>query len=329
MKQKLVIGLSTALLILAIFLIARDLFRNSPASSASSCCNDDVAQLKQIDTALLAYKKIKEWDTGLKGLTGITVADNRILLCGDRLVAVFDTAGNRIGDLQIDSLATCILTCNNTIYVGFKSGAVNLDFNGKPVSVYSTSDQRSYITSIAADEDYVFLADAGRKRILKYTADGSFILEIGKKDGPDEEGFIVPSPYFDIACGGFNDVWAVNPGKLRLQNYTTDGKLRSVWGEDLSEESRFTGCCNPSHFTLLPDGRFVTYEKGTDKIKVFDQAGQFQAMVAGAGSFKGKPDFLLGNNNLVKDIATDQTGRIYILDAYNRINVFKKASDRK
>ncbi len=97
--------------------------------------------------------------------------------------------------------------------------------------------------------------------------------------------------------------------------------------KNLQTTDRFTGCCNPAHFALLPDGSFVTYEKGNDKIKVFDHTGKFHAFVAGAGSFKGNPDFLLGRNNLVKDIATDQSGRIYILDAYNRINIFKKKTN--
>jgi hypothetical protein len=77
---------------------------------------------------------------------------------------------------------------------------------------------------------------------------------------------------------------------------------------------------------LLPDGSFVTYEKGVDKVKVFDPAGQFKSFVAGAGSFKGETDFQLGPyKNLVKDLATDKTGLVYILDAYDRICILKKS----
>jgi hypothetical protein len=100
--------------------------------------------------------------------------------------------------------------------------------------------------------------------------------------------------------------------------------MQSAWGKPSSENDGFTGCCNPAHMAILPDGSFVTYEKGTDKIKVFDPTGSFLCLVGGAGSFKGKSDFQLGNINLVKDIATGTDGSIYVLDCYNRINVFKK-----
>jgi hypothetical protein len=324
MKQKMIIGLSIVLLLLAVFLISHDLFRSKPLLT-ESCCDDEIREMKQIDTTQLGFYRSKLWETGMKGLTGISVSDNRVVVCGNKMIAVFDTMGTRIGSFSIDSASTCVAVYDNDIFTGIGSGAAKYDFAGRLTARFNAPSDGSYITSITANSEFVFMADAGRRRILKFTKSGNLLQEIGKKDSISGfEGFVIPSPYFDIAYGGFNDLWIVNPGKLQLENFSISGKKRSDWGEELADDYRFTGCCNPAHFALLPDGSFVTYEKGNDKIKVFDPTGKFRGLVAGAGSFKGKPDFLLGRNNLVKDIATDQSGRIYILDAYNRINIFKE-----
>jgi hypothetical protein len=326
MKQKIIIGFSVALLLLAVFLIARDLFRNSPSFTATSCCGDEFASLKQIDTALLGYTRIRAFDTNVKDLTGITVnEDQQIFVCGNRQVVLYDSTGNRTGGFSIDSMANCIALNGNHIYVGMGSRIAHYDFSGKLMNIWKPYSTEGYITSITANEDYVYAADAFNKRILKYSAEGNLIQVIGKKDSvTGTPGFVIPSYYFDIAFGGFNDLWVVNPGRLRVENYTMSGNMRSAWGKASFEDNGFTGCCNPAHMAILPDGSFVTYEKGIDKIKVFDPAGRFHCMVAGAGSFKGNTDFQLGNNNLVKDIAADIPGNIYVLDAYNRISVFKK-----
>lgn len=324
MKQKLIIIFSALLFLLAVFLIAHDLFRDDLPVSNTTNLIGETPLIKQFDTTLIGYIREYVWETGLNSLTGISVNAGRIIVCGDRLVSIYDTSGNKTGGFNIDSMATCIFAADNNILVGTRTSAMLLDFSGKAITTYKMPFSGSWVTSVTADDKHVYIADAGRKRVLKFNYEGHFVKEFSRKDCcPDGTGFIVPSPYFDIACGGYNDIWIVNPGKLRVENYSASGKLRSGWGENIMLDARFSGCCNPAHFGLLPGGGFVTYEKGNDKIKVFDREGQFRAMVAGAGSFKGKSDFALGRNNLVKDLATDQSGKIYILDAYNRINVFK------
>jgi hypothetical protein len=326
MKQKVIIGFSLVLLLLAVFLIARDLFRPSPSYTTTTCCGDEDRKLKEFDSTLIGYNRIRVIETGLNTLTGIAIDDNqKIFLCGNKQVAVFDTSGNRTGGFSIDSMAGCIAVSNNNIYIGTGAHIAQYDKNGDQVKKWKAYNAKGYITSIAIGDDYVYAADAMNKRILKYSANGDLVKDFGKKDSiTGATGFVIPSLYFDIAFGGFNDLWIVNPGWLRVENYTSNGYFRSSWGEESFENSGFVGCCNPVHMSLLPNGSFVTYEKGIDKIKVFDQAGKFICMVAGAGSFRENADFQIGNNNLVKDMAADNEGLIYVLDAYNRVNIFKK-----
>ena len=324
MKQKVVIGLSVVLLVAAVILIGRDLFRQSPSFTTTPCCGYEEASMKKMDSTLIGYKRIKVLETGLKDLSGIAVRANRIFVCGTREVAVYDTNGDRTGGFPTDSAATCIAVNSNTIFVGMGPSVTGFDLSGNIKVSLKSLKNKGYITSISSDNTYVYLADANNKRVLKFTTAGAFVMEIGQRDSlTGAPGFIVPSAYFDISSGGFDDLWIANPGRQEVENYTESGYMRSSWGKPSAEDNGFTGCCNPAHMALLPDGSFVTYEKGIDKIKVFDAAGRFKCYVGGAGSFRGKPDFQLGKNNLVKDLATDTAGNIYVLDAYNRINVFK------
>lgn len=323
MKQKAIIGLSVVLLIFAVILIGRDLFR-SPSLLSAPCCPDEEFSLKTLDSALIGYHKTKTLETGLKDLSGITLIGNQIMVSGNMLVAIFDTNGKRTGGFLTDSANTCIAANAETIYVGNGASVTGFDLSGNVKIILKSINNRGYITSIAANDEFIFLADAVNKRVLKFTAGGEMTQVIGQKDSITRApGFIIPSAYFDITTGGFDDLWIVNPGRLEIENFTASGYMRSSWGNPGAEDNSFIGCCNPAHIALLPDGSFVTYEKGTDKIKVFDAAGQFKCYVGGAGSFRGKLDLQMGRINLVKDLTTDTAGNIYILDAYNTINIFK------
>ena len=113
-------------------------------------------------------------------------------------------------------------------------------------------------------------------------------------------------PYFDIAFNADGEFWVVNPGKHALENYTTGGDLRTWWKATSVRIEGFSGCCNPAHFAFLPDGSFVTSEKGTVRIKVYKPSGEFQGVVAAPSKFK--------ENNAAPDLATDNQGNIYALD---------------
>jgi hypothetical protein len=326
MRQKITIAFSVILLLFAVFLIARDLFRKSPAPTGIACCGDDLTELKKIDPALIGYTRVKVIETGLVNLSGCAIADdNSVIVCGNRQVVSFDTSGKRLESYSTDTLSSCITISGDHLLIGTGNGITHYNIRDKAASRWATDNNNRYFTSLAVYEGYVYAADADSKRVIKYDLDGKQVLEIGAKDTlTAARGFIIPSPYFDLAFGGFGDLWIANTGRLRLEHYTTTGYFQSDWGIPGFDDNRFSGCCNPAHFTILPDGSFVTYEKGIDKIKVFDPTGKFLSYVAGAGSFRGNTDFQLGNNTLVKDIAAGANGQIFVLDAYNRINIFLK-----
>jgi hypothetical protein len=291
-----------------------------------ACCNDDLTPLKKIDSTLIGYDIVKVIETATRNLSGISVNENNtIFVTGNGSVITFDEAGSRIDEFRADTLSGCLAVRGNDVFISSGADITYYNLKDRSSTKWNSDNHKGFITSLALNGDFVYAADAERKIILKYDYSGNMVQEIGRKDTLTEApGFILPSLYFDLAFGGFNDLWVSNTGRLKVENYTLKGYFQSDWGKASFEPGGFSGCCNPAHLVILPDGCFVTYEKGIDHIKVFDQTGQFLNFVAGPGSFKGNTDFHLGMNNLVKDLAAGPDGKIYVLDAYNRINIFQK-----
>jgi hypothetical protein len=188
--------------------------------------------------------------------------------------------------------------------------------DGEQRDIWVSLGSNAVITSIAVSSDMVYVADAGNRLVMGFSKSGRLKTIIGdKKQGAP--GFIIPSPYFDVAVGPDNTLWAANTGRRKLENYNPDGTLISSWGESSVSIEGFCGCCNPSHFALLPDGSFVTSEKGIPRVKVYSPLGQFAGVVSGPDQFETATVGL--------DIAVNKWGEILILDPNKEcIRVFRE-----
>jgi hypothetical protein len=164
------------------------------------------------------------------------------------------------------------------------------------------------------------VADAGNRVVLQYDVKGELKKEIGRKDSLKRiDGFILPSPYFDVAMGPGEDLWVANTGMHLLQNFSEDGKLITSWGETSMQLEGFAGCCNPAHFTILPDGCFVTYEKGMDRVKLYNRAGIFVCVITAPTTIDESALTVCNNGARVHDLAVDQEGRVLVLDAKEKM----------
>jgi len=188
---------------------------------------------------------------------------------------------------------------------------------------------RVYFTAVAEGGGHIFAADAGNREIIRCDASGRAISRfgrIGARDGTP--GFVVPSPYFDLVFGSDGLLWVANTGRHRLEAYTPEGKFELSWGIAAMSVEGFCGCCNPVYFTRLADGRFVTSEKGLNRIKLHDVKGNFAGVVAG-------PETLVKDLDLARkacanchigfgfDVACDSKDRVFALDpAAKTIRIF-------
>lgn len=171
-------------------------------------------------------------------------------------------------------------------FVGSGNRVLVVDAAGKVVSQWAFFGEKALITDIVVGGEDVFVADAGNRVVHRLDRHGEKIAELGHRDAERGiPGFIVPSPYFDLAWGTDGLLRVVNPGARRIEIYTPDGDLEIFWGKSGLEESAFCGCCNPAHIALFSDGRVVTAEKGIPRVKVYSPQGDLLTWVASPDHF--------------------------------------------
>jgi hypothetical protein len=87
-----------------------------------------------------------------------------------------------------------------------------------------------------------------------------------------------------VALDSDNTLFIANTGHRRIETRTIEGVFKSYFGEPGMAPGAFCGCCNPSHFILIPNG-FVTAEKGINRIKILDKMGEFVEFVYSKNKF--------------------------------------------
>jgi hypothetical protein len=282
----------------------------------------DISKYEHTDPALLLYDEKTRFATGFNEPKCIAVSGDNILVGGDKALKTFDTTGKLLATRELPALPHAVTAGGR---VAFKDR-----FEGS-----ESFGDRAHLTAIAQTSDTIYVADAGNREVIRCSADGKVVSRFGKvgaKDGTP--GFVVPSPYFDLSVGPEGVLWVVNPGKHRVEAYTLDGKYETGWGATAMNVEGFCGCCNPVYFTRLPDGRFVTSEKGLNRVKVYDVTGKFECVVAG-------PEQLIKDRELARKacrdcqvgfgmpVAADARGRVIVLDPSTRdVRIFERKEKR-
>jgi len=282
----------------------------------------NIEHFKQSDTSLNQYDEIAGIRPDFNKIYALAISpDDHLYLTGDRAYQIYDTNGVRQKTVACEQPARAIsVDRNKDVYLSLTDHIRIYDKSGKQKSSWTQFPDKSMITSLAVTEHALYAADAGNFIVLKYDKSGHLEQRIGKKN-PDKgiPGFIIPSPYFDLAVDPDGFLWVVNPGRLALENYTMDGGLRTSWGEPGMDIERFCGCCNPGHIAILQDGSFVTAEKGIARVKVYNRLGRLIAVVAGPDHFT--------EGTVGMDLAVDSRNRIYVLDPKrNCVRIFEKKS---
>lgn len=312
MKNK---GIIIFLLILAVVIvavIAGDYVSDRPDKSKPNPFAYDVEEFKTVDPELIHYRESKNLRIGFDEPAAIAIYDDEIYVAGDNSVKIIDLSGSLLNDLSLPGKPQTVETFHQTIYVAIDNQIMVYDKEGNLQNVWEPLGENSLITAIAAAHGNVFVADAGNRRVVRFSEEGELLGEFdGKAEEGELHGFIIPSPCFDLDVNDENELWVVNPGLHALENYTAEGNLRAHWQNTGMRPEGFSGCCNPSHFTFLDDGRFVTSEKGLVRIKTYKRSGEFEGVVAEPAKF--------ADEGRAPDVAADSQNNIYALDFDRKI----------
>jgi len=271
----------------------------------------------------LVYNEESSLKIDYKLYFAITIDKNdHLYVSVDKQILVYDTNKEFLSSFDLDESAYCLESDNNgDIYLGMADHIEIYGDSGERKGTWKSLGKESIITSLALDEDYIYVADAGNLVIWKYDKEGNIIAKVGRKDEKkDIPGLIIPSPFFDVEIDPDGFLWAANTGRHSLENYTKEGGIRTSWGAASMSIEGFAGCCNPSHFVILDNGSFVTAEKGIARIKVYNRLGILEAVVA------GPDEFIEGTVDL--DLAVDSKQRIFTLDHEKKaVRIFSKKEE--
>ncbi|MBN1158961.1 MAG: hypothetical protein JXA61_06235 [Bacteroidales bacterium] len=312
--QKKLIGIFVLVLFLVIvILVVMDYSSTRPDRRGGNPYEFSADIFTAVDPALVTYREIRQIITNAEQPKAIGCQDDRIYLLADRRLQVLDLTGRQIHEKSFPDEPRCIaVPSTDTLVIGFENYICLTDGSGNVLFTSPQETDSSIFTSVATNGNTIYVADAGKQRVLMYSRDGLKKGEFeGESGSASLHGFIVPSPYFDLDVNHLNELWVVNPGMLALQSYDDRGSLMNHWEKASVEIDGFSGCCNPAHFAFLDDGAFVTSEKGLVRIKVYDPSGEFVAVVAPPDKFTEEGE--------APDLAVGESGKIIALDYDKRL----------
>jgi len=322
MKNKGIVFFLIVLAIVIVTVVTLDYYSSKPGEISGNPYELKTDPFDKVDTTLIMFNESRDLAIGFDQPTGIAFRDGEIFVVGDQKMQIIEPSGKLLKELTFVQAPTCVYVSADKIFVGFRKSVSVLDRTGLKIADWNTFSDSSVITSIAEKSGLVFVADAGKRIVRKFNNTGEPQGEINGKSGSDQiHGFIIPSPYFDLAFNPDGELWIVNPGKHALENYTLNGELRTWWKATSVRIEGFSGCCNPAHFAFLPDGSFVTSEKGTVRIKLYKPSGEFLGVVATSAKFLG--------NSHAPDLTVDSQGNILVLDMDKKmVRLFVKKEKR-
>ena len=265
-----------------------------------------------IDILHDSWKISREFKVENGSLKAVTVSPaGNIYLWVDSFVSSYDRDLKLAWKLKTPYLITSLSDYGDTIFASSMEKILIISSGGEIKDEWGPFEDKGIFTSVASNGSYVAFTDAGNKMVFILDKAGRVKTMIGQND----KQFIVPSPYFDVALDSDNNLYVANTGHRRIETRTIEGVLKSYFGEPGMAPGAFCGCCNPSHFILIPDG-FVTAEKGINRIKILSKKGEFVEYVSSKNKFAA---------SIPLDLASSDGKTIYAANpADNKLYIFTR-----
>lgn len=247
----------------------------------------------------------------------------KLYIAGKNRVVVYGENDTEVARFSVNGTPNAIeVAPDGLIFLAIVGHVETVNDRGEVQAVWADLGPRSHLTSIAANDESVFVGDAGNRVVYHFNREGELLDRIGERDlDRDVEGIQAPSPYLDVAFDMHGTLWVANSGLLGLESYRSNGDIISYWYKPTLELEGFSGCCNPVHIAFNSEGKLITGEKGIVRIKVYEVSqGIFEELVAGSEQFP--------HSRVLKDLAVDANDRILALDSkYNSVRIFELKDD--
>ncbi|MDA3906418.1 MAG: hypothetical protein PF484_10110 [Bacteroidales bacterium] len=306
MNKKIATYFSLAIIVLYIVYMVYDTSKSSPVAATSF--NEEAQEVYDAKWGITETLNIP-----FGNLKAISLNENTIVVGGENFLAAYKSIDlSLLWNITTEKEIKALSVFDDMIYASIGEMIHLFNIDGTFIDEWGPYDEESYITSITSNKDFVAFADARNKLIFVVNKEGALKHYFGQ---PGNQ-FIVPSPYFDVSFLEDGNLAVANSGKRQIEYRKISGEIIEVFGEEGIGLEEFCGCCNPSHFALLPDGKIVTAEKGINRMKVLDQNGKLVELVSQSNLFKA---------SIPLDIAISKEGEIYAANGADSIlYIFKR-----
>jgi len=246
------------------------------------------------------------FDTGLASIRALAVGpDGLVAATGESMLVVLETNGTPLKAWAVPAETRGLVWTERGIWAAVGDHVAQWTVDGRLLQQTEAFASNAVVTSLAVTSDRLYVADAAARLVYVCDPTGGVQRAIGRRNGTNgAAGFLVPSPYFDLVLAPDGLLRVVDPGRHRIEAYTADGDFELFWGKPSTAVDGFCGCCNPAHLAVLPDGRFVTSEKGLRRVKVYDAKGVFAGVILGTDVLGEGPDPVA--------VAVDAAGRVLV-----------------
>ncbi len=178
-------------------------------------------------------------------------------------------------------------------------------------------------TAVAVDAagERVYVVDTGgidseRHRVTVHGARGALVGEIGRRGSRPGE-FNLPG---DAAVGPDGTLWVLDAGNFRVQSFDPQGQPLHQFG---SPGNGLGQLARPRGLAVGRDGLVFVSDATLCNVQVFQPDGQL-LLALGARAERDLP----GRYLLPARLATDETGRLYVVDQFlHKIEVLRQLSD--
>jgi DNA-binding beta-propeller fold protein YncE len=198
---------------------------------------------------------------------------------------------------------------NGKVYVSDRGGVASYDLNTGKVGHFGVLAENGVWAArgiaVAAD-GRVFIADYGRKAVMVFNSDNTFLTKIGVGD------FLNPS---GVAIDNANGrLYVVDAAKSTLNAYTLDGA--PVFTVSNTPENQLK---IPTQVAVNSLGNVYVLHQGTLKVNVYDSSGNYLLSFGESGRAPG-------NFIRPKGIAIDSEDNVYVTDvAFDNFQIFNAA----
>jgi sugar lactone lactonase YvrE len=254
-------------------------------------------------------------------LPGIAIDGNdNVYAAGDSVVKVFGPEGELLRSWATAQPGLGLGLDGETVYVGEQEQVEVFDRSGQLVQTWREPELMGRVTAISFAADDILVADSKARCIRRFDNERKFINNIGDKNRM--KGFNIPNGAIDFAVDSANIIHACNPGKHRVERYTSDGELLGHIGRfDGRDPEGFPGCCNPTNVTVTNRGLLYVTEKAGPRAKVLNSDGKLVTVIA---------TDVFDPNCKNMDVAVDSRGWVYVVDTVRlEINVFRPESENE